>query len=378
MNPGRWEELVLSVVAELASGCTSVALYGPSHPRAEEAVSRLKASLDELLAEQPHLDLVVLGKELFVQERPFTRSGRQAAAVLRRLSRRGVEHVSFRLGVTREELTTFLQELVATDENPVRSQPHIVVGKVELADEALGGPDREHGRAGRGHLPAVRDRITLLAQVFSDFASSGLLAVGDLTRIADSIWQLLEDNPQPMDHMAPWEGEERWPAVHAHNTAVLAMGMAKLGGLSRGPVHEIGMAALLHDVGKLFMPEEVQLRELSLSGPELELILDHPAEGATALLKVPHLTPLAAIVAFEHHLNYNGTGYPRLSRPRRPHPAARLVSVAEAFSVLVTARGSRGLATRESSVAFLAERAGTFYDPGIVKALQELVLGQAA
>lgn len=377
MRPGRWEELVLSVLGELASGCTSVALYGPSHPRAEEAIARLKASLDELLSEQPALDLVVLGEELFVQERPFTRSGRQAAAVLRRLARRGVEHVSFRSGVSGEELATFLQELVATDDSPVRSSAHIVVGKVELADQALGGPDRDHGRAGRGHLAAVRDRITLLAQVFTDFAASGSLAVGDVVRVADSIWQLLEANPQPMDLMAPWEGEERWAAVHAHNTAALAMGMAKLGGLSRGSVMDIGIAGLLHDAGKLFIPEEVQLRELQLTGPELELILDHPAEGATALLKVPHLTPLATIVAFEHHLHYNGTGYPRLSRPRRPHPVARLVSVAEAFSVLVTARGYRGLATRESSLAFLAERAGVVYDPAMVEALQELVLGTA-
>ncbi|KDA54814.1 hypothetical protein EG19_09195 [Thermoanaerobaculum aquaticum] len=378
MNPERWEELVLSVLGELASGLTAVALYGSSHPRAQESLRSLKALLDELLASQPTLDLVVLGEELFVEERPFTRASRHAAAVLRRLTRRGVEHVSFRSGVGEAELKTFLEELAAGDETPVHSQPHIVVGKVELAEEALGGPDREHGRAGRGHLPAVRDRITLLAQVFVDFAATGSLAVGDLTRITESIWELLEDNPQPMDHMAPWEGEERWPAVHAHNTAALAMGMARLAGLSRGPVADIGVAALLHDVGKLFTPEEVRVRELSLSGPELELVLDHPMEGATALLKVPHLTPLAAIVAFEHHLHYNGTGYPRLSRPRRPHPAARLVSVAEAFSVLVTARGYRGLTTRESSVAFLAERAGTIYDPGMVKALQELVLGNAS
>ncbi|MGC8915817.1 MAG: HD-GYP domain-containing protein [Thermoanaerobaculum sp.] len=376
MNPARWEELVLAVLAELASGLTSAALYGFPHPRSEEAVRRLKGYLDELLASQPNLDFVVLGEELFIQERPFTRSGRQAPAVLRRLSRRGVEHVSFRAGVSEQEIATFLQELVATDDRPVRSHPHIVVGKVELADEALGGPDREHGRTGRGHLAAVRDRITLLAQTFTDFVASGTLAVGNLTRIADSLAHVLETNPHPMDAMAPWEGDERWPAVHAHNTAALAMGMAKLAGLSPGPVGEIGMAALLHDVGKLFTPEEVQQRELALSGPELELILDHPAEGATALVKVPHLTPVAVIVALEHHLHFNGSGYPRLSRPRRPHPAARLVSVADAFSVLLTARGARGLTTRESSVAYLSERAGSVYDPAIVDALRELVLSR--
>ncbi|MCS7182733.1 MAG: HD domain-containing protein [Thermoanaerobaculum sp.] len=375
MNPARWEELVRSLLTELAGGLTAMALYGGTHPRAASSVVALKQLLDELLAEEPQLDLVVLGEELFVQERPFTRSGRQAPAVLRRLARRGVEHVSFRAGVSEEELQVFLHDLVHQDAPAVRSQPHILVGKVELADESLAGADREQGRVGKGHLAAVRDRITLLAQVFVDFEASGSLAVSDLGRIADSLWELLEQDPQPMEHMAPWEGEERWPAVHAHNTACLAMGMAKLAGLSQGPVRELGVAALLHDLGKQQMPEEVRLRELSLSGPELELILDHPMEGAALLAKVPRLTPLAVIVAFEHHLHYNGTGYPRLSRPRRPHPAARLVSVADAFSVLVTARGARGLATRESSIAYLQERAGSIYDPAIVQALHELVLG---
>jgi len=375
MEPGRWEQLVLAVLGELAAGFTSVALYGPAHPRAAQAVQNLERDLGELLRHEQQLDLVILGEELFVQDRPFTRAGRQAPAVLRRLARRGVEHVSFRQGVTREELATFLQEVVGAEDTPVRSQPHIQVGKVELSDETLGGPDREQGRRGKGHLPAVRDRITLLSEVFREFLASRSLAVADLTRIATSLWEVLEQRPHPLDHVAPWEGEERWPAVHAHNTACVAMGMARLAGLSRGPVVELGVAALLHDVGKLYLPEEVQARELALTGPELELVFDHPMEGAAALLKVPHLTPLAVIVAFEHHLFYNGGGYPRLSRPRRPHPATRLVAVADAFSVLLTARGARGLATRESSVAFLAERAGSQYDPAMVQALQQLVLG---
>jgi len=375
MEPARWEQLVLAVLGELAAGFTSVALYGPNHPRAAQAVQNLERDLGELLRHEPQLDLVILGEELFVRERPFTRSGRQAPAVLRRLARRGVEHVSFRQGLTREELATFLQEVVGAEDSPVRSQPHIQVGKVELADETLGGPDREERRRGKGHLPAVRDRITLLAELFREFLASRSLAVADLTRIATSLWDVLEQRPHPLDHTAPWEGEDRWPAVHAHNTACVAMGMARLTGLSRGPVLELGVAAMLHDVGKLFLPDEVQARELSLAGPELELIFDHPMDGAAALLKVPHLTPLAVIVAFEHHLFYNGGGYPRLSRPRRPHPAARLVAVADAFSVLLTARGARGLTTRESSVAFLAERAGSQYDPAMVQALHQLVLG---
>lgn len=374
MEPGRWEQSVLMVLGELAASITSVALYGPAHPQSRETLDSLYQNLNQLLETQAPLDLVILGEELFVQERPFTRASRHAPAIVNRLVRKGVEHVSFAAGVTPQELSLFLQELVASEDTPVRSQSHITVGRVELTEETLGGPDQDRARLEKGHILPIRDRITLIHEVFLAFQASLSLSVPDLQRVVDSVLAVLEERPHPLELLAPWEGEERWPAVHAHNTACLVMGMARLAGLSSGPIRDLGFAALLHDVGKLFSPPEVQERELELSGPDLELILDHPAEGATALLRIPNLPPISVVVALEHHLHYNGTGYPRLLRPRRPHPAARLVSVADAFSVLHTARGARGLATRESSLAYLTERAGTVYDPGLVAALQELLL----
>lgn len=372
MEAGRWQESVLMVLGELAASITSVALYGSEHPQSLQTLGNLHQDLSKLLETQEPLDLVVLGEELFVQERPFTRASRHTPAILKRLLGKGVEHVSFKTGVTPQELSLFVQELVASEDVPVRSQHHIIIGKVELTDETLGGPDQERARLGKGHLPAIRDRITLIHELFTAFQASLYLSVPDLRQVVDSLLSVLEENPNPLELQAPWEGEERWPAVHAHNTASLVMGMAKLSGLSSGPIRDLGFAALLHDVGKLFAPPEVLDRELS--GPDLELILDHPKEGATALLRIPNLPPITVVVALEHHLHYNGTGYPRLLRPRRPHPAARLVAVADAFSVLLTARGAQGRATRESSIAYLTEKAGTVYDPNLVAALQELVL----
>lgn len=374
MEAGGFEQSVLKVLGELAASITSVALYGPAHPQSLKTLSNLHQDLTQLLATQASIELVILGEELFVQERPFTRASRHAQTILNRLVRKGVEHVSFAAGVTSEELSLFVQELVASEDVPVRSQPHISLGRVELTEEILGGPDQDRARLKKGHVLPIRDRITLIHEVFIAFQTSLPLSVPDLQQVVDSVLAVLEQNPNPLELLAPWEGEERWPAVHAHNTACLVMGMAKLAGLSSDPIRDLGFAALLHDVGKLFAPPEVQERELELWGPELELILDHPADGATALLRIPHLPPISVVVALEHHLHYNGTGYPRLPRPRRPHPAARLVAVADAFSVLHTARGARGLTTRESSIAYLSERAGSVYDPGLVAALQELLL----
>jgi HD-GYP domain-containing protein (c-di-GMP phosphodiesterase class II) len=369
----EWERLVHEAIAELAAGATAVGLYGSEHPRAVQAVERLRESLEELLAEGPEFPLVLLGEELFVQNRPLTRSSRQGLTLLRRFRRKGLEHVIFRRGVTAAELQGFVEELAATDEREVQPRSHIQVGRVELSDRELGGPDDDEGGAQRKKLQVLRDRVSIVHEVFTAFGQGRELAVSELETVVRAQLLALVNDPDPLQQFAPWEGEVRWPAVHAHNVSALVVGMARLAGLGAVTAVDLGMAAMLHDVGKVFLPPDAQARELDLDADELELLLDHPRTGLQALLPVGQLAPLVLVVVAEHHLNYDGTGYPRLSRPRRPHPAARLVAVADAFVVLFTARGGRGFLSREGTMAWLAEHEGTMLDPGWTGALCQLL-----
>jgi len=368
----EWEVLVHEAIAELAAGATAVNLYGTGHPRATQAVERLSTGLTHLLADGPDLAFVLLGEELFVQGRPFTRSTRQSLTLIRRFRRKGLEQVIFHAGLTTEELRGFLEEMAATDETEVQHRPHIHVGRIELSERELGGPDQQDGGGGRKKLPVVRDRVLLIHETFMGFAQGRELAVGDLDTVVRAQMKALENDDDPLRHFAPWEGEERWPSVHAHNVSALAIGMARFAKVGAAAA-DLGMAGLLHDVGKLFLPPEIMSRELELTGDELEMILDHPRVGLEALLPVGQIAPLVLVVVAEHHLNYNGAGYPRLSRPRRPHPASRLVAVADAFVTLFTARGGRGLLTREGTLAWLADHEGSVLDPGWTLALRQLL-----
>jgi len=369
----EWGALVQATIGELAAGTTTVGLYGSAHPRAVQALGKLASLLGELLAGEEEVAFVLLGEELFVQGRPFTRVSRQAPALIRRLRRRGVEHVTFRRGVTVEELRAFLEELAAAEDAPMSVHPNIQVGRVELSESELGGPDeKEGGRKGR-RLPTVRDRVSLIQECFADLTAGRQLAVGELERVTRSLAEALASDPNPVHHLAPWEGTERWMAVHAHNVAAVTMGLARLANIGTATCRDLALAALVHDIGKLFHPRELQERETQLAGDELELLLDHPKAGLETLLASEQLPPVALIVVAEHHLYFNGTGYPRLGRPRRPHPAARIVTVADTFDVLFTARGAKGLMTREGTVAWLTDRQGSMLDPGWTSALCEVL-----
>jgi hypothetical protein len=359
----EWEVLVSSTIAELTAGATAVSLYGVAHPRAAQTVEALSGDLGTLLASEPEIAVVLIGEELFVQGRPFTRIARQAATLVRKLRRRGLGQIAFVRGVTPDEIRQFLIDLSAGTDSRLAGSPHIRMGRIELSDAAEGGPDDVAEGRGQLRLPAVRDRIELLHETFSGFARGRPLAASVLDRIVRAIFRALEDQANPVRLLAPWQGEERWAAVHANNVATLAIGLARLAGVGQDGCLDLGTAGLTHDIGKLFFSQELLERDVNVVGADLELILDHPSAGLEVLLAAEQLTPLAAIVAYEHHLNFNGTGYPRLVRPRRPHPATRLVSAADVFDVLLTSRGGRGLLSREATLAWLADSAGSTLDP---------------
>lgn len=368
------EKRLGDTLADLAACLTTLGLYTTEHPRAQAIVDRLAVRLGDLLEDEPELTLVRLGEELFVQGRPVTTTLRQAPTLIRRMHRRGIEHLSFKAGVTAEELRPFLLELVGGDDVKVQSWPHIAVGRVDLSEIEMGGPDdQEGGQERRRMLPARRDRILMLVEAFAAVRSHGDLAAGELQRVVKVVLDDLEEQPDPIPLLAEWDGDERWPAVHAYDVCVLATGLARLAGVALPTCLDVGMGALVHDVGKLRLPPEVTARELELRATELELMLDHPRLGVELLLASHQFPPLALIIAYEHHLSYNGTGYPRLIRPRRPCPAARLVTAADTFVTLHVLPGSLGLTGRESVAGWMAGRAGTLLDPGWVSAINELL-----
>ncbi len=370
----EWETRVDETVGLLVAGATTVALYGPAHPRSVETVQRLAPQLDGLLADEPDLAFVVLGEELFVQGRPFTRVSRHAAALIRRFRRREIEHATFLAGIGADEVRGFLEDLARTDDSPLRSRPHLQVGVVDLSDGALGGPDASAAGEQRKRLATVRDRVTLVQECLADFAQGRGLAVADLSRVVYALWHRITQAPSPLKVLAAWEGEERWPAVQAHNVAALAMALARFAGVGAATCRDLGVAGLVHNVGKALLPADLTAREIDQSGDQLEFLFDHPRVGLEALLRIGQLPPLALVVTFEHHLNHNGTGYPRLLHPRRPHPAARVTAVADAFVNLFTARVARGLLTRGRALAWLDEHAGSALDPAWVGALREMLI----
>jgi HD-GYP domain-containing protein (c-di-GMP phosphodiesterase class II) len=133
------------------------------------------------------------------------------------------------------------------------------------------------------------------------------------------------------------------------------------------------VAALLHDIGKVKLSGEVLRKEGTYTPEERAEIERHPIEGARLILARHRHLDLAAVVAYEHHLWHAGGGYPRLTFPREPHYASRIVQVCDVYDALLSRRPYREAFTPDAAVGILLEGSGRIFDPDLVQAMTTML-----
>jgi putative nucleotidyltransferase with HDIG domain len=154
---------------------------------------------------------------------------------------------------------------------------------------------------------------------------------------------------------------------HIRRVQTAAVGLARaLGETDPDLVKAIEAAALLHDTGKLAIPEHILNKPGKLTTAEFEIMKQHARIGAEILSPIDFPYPVVPIVR-SHHENWDGTGYPDGLAGEAIPIGARILSVVDCFDALRSDRPYRKRMTEEAALAILAERSGTMYDPRVVE-----------
>ena len=167
------------------------------------------------------------------------------------------------------------------------------------------------------------------------------------------------------------------PSTHRHSSrvALIAERLAEEIGWPAEDLRRIADAALLHDVGKLLVADEILAKPGALDDEEFAEVMRHPAAGAEIAAEVLDDDQTAWIR--HHHERWDGTGYPdRLTGPAIP-AGARLLAVADAWDVMTQARHYREPLSTEAALEELRVHAGTQFDPGLAAALADLITRRA-
>ncbi|MDT8898339.1 HD domain-containing phosphohydrolase [Thermanaerothrix sp. 4228-RoL] len=164
---------------------------------------------------------------------------------------------------------------------------------------------------------------------------------------------------------------------HTQRVTELALRLARALGLGGEALVHLRRGALLHDIGKMGVPDRILHKPGPLTEEEWALMRQHPVLAYEMLSRVEYLRP-ALDIPYCHHEKWDGTGYPRGLKGEEIPLAARIFAVVDVWDALTSDRPYRGAWTREQAIAYLREQAGKHFDPHIVEIFLREVLGETA
>lgn len=186
--------------------------------------------------------------------------------------------------------------------------------------------------------------------------------LGMAQRIIDEIL----NDPQVLIHLADVRALNDYTFAHSVSVCTLATLLGVHRGLNRIDLHQLAVGALLHDIGKMFIAEEIWNKQKPLTPQERARMKEHTTLGFAALRKAPGLSLLAAHIAYQHHERYDGQGYPRGLMGEEIHIFGRITAVADVYDALTTDRVYRPAWTPLQAAEHLAHGRATLFDGAVV------------
>jgi putative nucleotidyltransferase with HDIG domain len=157
--------------------------------------------------------------------------------------------------------------------------------------------------------------------------------------------------------------------------AQLAIDIAKVLGLSQELLDDLQRAALLHDIGKIGIPQSIIDKPGKLTAEEYDVIKSHPSIGADILSPIRAYASIIPIVE-EHHERYDGKGYPFGKSGEQIHLSARIMALADTFDAMVSDRPYRAGRDLEQVIRIIRAQGGRQFDPLVVDAFNQMVCCQ--
>jgi putative nucleotidyltransferase with HDIG domain len=161
------------------------------------------------------------------------------------------------------------------------------------------------------------------------------------------------------------DARDHYTFQHSRQVANYAIELGKVAGLSADQIAVLQTGALLHDVGKIGIPDDLLLKDEKLQAEEFELVKNHVNMGVAIISHVPSLSRCIPVVLY-HHERYDGTGYPKGLKGKKIPLEARVIAIADAFSAMTSQRLFCNSLSYDEAVEELKRCSGTQFDPDLV------------
>jgi putative nucleotidyltransferase with HDIG domain len=355
---------------ELLTCLQSAKMYGTVHPMFQKSLEKAYAAFQEAFSDRSEIVIGIVGDELAFEKEIFFDLGRLLRPAILYLKERNIERLAFYRPLSQEELGKFVG-LVSGPKEDFKADPqqrlalagieNISIGKLKVANsqskEASGSPP----------LNLYDFSMEKVAQVVSSVLNLEKIDPRVLKISLNNIIDSLSIQRQELLKLATVKKYDVEVYVHMLNVAIFSMYFSSRLGFAKNEVLDIGVAALFHDIGKIYISRKTLHKPDRLSQQEFNRIKSHTVLGAEFMFKyVDTLGILPVVVSFEHHLKHDSSGYPRLPWLRKQHIASSIVSICDVYDALSQRRGYKQDYSPDLVYSIMNKDRGSYFDPELL------------
>ncbi|MGH7448910.1 MAG: HD-GYP domain-containing protein [Longimicrobiales bacterium] len=375
-----------SFVVAFHAGAQSLRIYPLENATVQNALGEIHKVVRRLLDREGIFELRLVGDFLFINDARLRLDLSDYAAfsyVIGTLDRHGIGGVEFDPAVTTQDLASFMSLLLAEGDGSEAAferfaQRLAAAGTTGISIEPMlgveepeepGDEDRQKEAAKLTYFQSVH----VAKEVMGDMRLGRAVNLRRVKRAVQSIVDQVLNNETSMLGMTALRDYDEYTFTHCVNVCIISVIIGQKLALTKVQLYELGLGALFHDLGKQRIDAAVINKPSALNEDEWALMQRHPTEGVLALFGMRGMAEVpyrAMLLAYEHHMKRDLTGYPRCVRPRKPTLFSNIVAVADGFDAATSKRSYQQQPWGADEVLReMRENPRRGYDPLLVKAL---------
>lgn len=381
MDPVEFQKATGKMATHFTAAIQNAVIYPADHPQVLSYVRETHRLLKELFAWKREITFLLIGDGILADKHPLLAAGVSESALVQIMKANALERVTFFRDLPLASLEAFIRHLSSATLATMRPSRYIAFGKLQIKDDddPEGNGDGDDGGSAAAESEKIHNLETLTADerirnIFTDTLEGRNINRQDPDEIVRHFMESMSREANPLRLLAQTKSNDEYTFTHASNVGILTLFLAEHLGFKGSDLNRIGVAAILHDVGKIRTPDAILSKPGPLTPDERAVMEAHTLQGALYLMEQANINNIAVLAALEHHRKYDGSGYPNVMGGWEQGIASQIISIADVYDALRTKRPYRqDPMPPDRIVQILKKGSGTEFNPALVDRFLRLI-----
>ncbi len=357
MNISEERDLLLkSVNASLKSK----KLYPAGHPAIAAPIGRTFQLLTDTLKGRSNIAVNMSSEALLFDGTLIADGERLYPDIMHHMTEKNIDAIIFERGLSEKELSNLFDVLAGPkelkgkqlqNELHARGIMHITLKSIPLGK--------------RSSLEVYNGALDVVKNVMNEVRMGKLPKSEAVNNVIDEVTETVLSDRNAMIGLTMIKNYDNYLYNHSVNVSIISLALGCALKLDKAALHALGVAALLHDIGKTGVSEKIIRKPGGLSSDEWDKIKEHPQLGAKIAHRMEGLDELISTLIYEHHIRFDHSGYPQMAK--EVHPLSQIITIADAYDALTTLRVYQKPYSPVEAIKIMSNLSGRHFSPTTLK-----------